>query len=305
MKRNAFTLIELLVVIAIIAILAAILFPVFARAKQAAKKTQDLSNLKQLALSAIMYSGDADDMFPRNDYPDPKRQSWAPWTWREVTAPYIKNGITNYTWVSTDGSSQPYADDGIYQSPGSPLPRAPRQYAANQFLMPSYMRWNDWNSSGNPAFDQRTGAAPVPSVSQTNLPRPANTLMLVPQGIDTSDWNSGNLIMESGVWWWQGAGAAIKGATIPPKWDADSSVHDNYDGDLNKTGPYSALPRFRYNGTANVAWGDGHAKAKRKGALSWCTDMFVKGGIVDPWDTGHDNSWAFGAGNACAGYDQG
>jgi prepilin-type N-terminal cleavage/methylation domain-containing protein len=50
MKQSGFTLIELLVVIAIIAILAAILFPVFAQAKDAAKKTQSLSNIKQLAL---------------------------------------------------------------------------------------------------------------------------------------------------------------------------------------------------------------------------------------------------------------
>ena len=64
MKIKAFTLIELLVVIAIIAILAAILFPVFAQAKVAAKGAADLSNVKQLALGTVMYSGDYDDLFP-------------------------------------------------------------------------------------------------------------------------------------------------------------------------------------------------------------------------------------------------
>lgn len=63
MKR-AFTLIELLVVIAIIAILAAILFPVFAQAKEAAKRTACLSNAKQIGLSQKMYSTDADDALP-------------------------------------------------------------------------------------------------------------------------------------------------------------------------------------------------------------------------------------------------
>jgi len=58
---KAFTLIELLVVIAIIAILAAILFPVFAQAKAAAKRTVSLSNQKQLDLACLMYSGDFDD----------------------------------------------------------------------------------------------------------------------------------------------------------------------------------------------------------------------------------------------------
>src|SRR5437764_1418536 len=63
LKRRAFTLIELLVVIAIIAILAAILFPVFARAREAARKTSCLSNLKQLCLASQMYKSDYDEAF--------------------------------------------------------------------------------------------------------------------------------------------------------------------------------------------------------------------------------------------------
>jgi prepilin-type N-terminal cleavage/methylation domain-containing protein len=62
--RKAFTLIELLVVIAIIAILAAILFPVFAQAKEAAKKSASLSNVKQTALGIILYTSDYDDNYP-------------------------------------------------------------------------------------------------------------------------------------------------------------------------------------------------------------------------------------------------
>ena len=63
-ESRGFTLIELLVVIAIIAILAAILFPVFAQAKLAAKKAVDISNEKQIALGAIMYANDYDDKVP-------------------------------------------------------------------------------------------------------------------------------------------------------------------------------------------------------------------------------------------------
>ena len=68
MKPKAFTLIELLVVIAIIAILAAILFPVFAQAKAAAKKTACLSGAKQVGLASTMYSADYDDMFSTQGY---------------------------------------------------------------------------------------------------------------------------------------------------------------------------------------------------------------------------------------------
>lgn len=64
MSRRAFTLIELLVVIAIIAILAAILFPVFAQAKEAAKKTGCVSNAKQMGLVMTLYANDHDDRLP-------------------------------------------------------------------------------------------------------------------------------------------------------------------------------------------------------------------------------------------------
>jgi len=65
--RKAFTLIELLVVIAIIAILAAILFPVFAQAKAAAKKISAVSNVNQIGKAVMIYMGDSDDFYPRND----------------------------------------------------------------------------------------------------------------------------------------------------------------------------------------------------------------------------------------------
>jgi len=92
MSRNhrAFTLIELLVVIAIIAILAAILFPVFAQAKAAAKNTSDLSNLKQLTLGVIMYSNDCDDVFSDANSNDPDAGTFSR-TWVEKTYPYVKN----------------------------------------------------------------------------------------------------------------------------------------------------------------------------------------------------------------------
>ena len=67
LSKRAFTLIELLVVIAIIAILAAILFPVFAQAKAAAKKTSSLSNVKQQATGIAIYNGDSDDVMPASN----------------------------------------------------------------------------------------------------------------------------------------------------------------------------------------------------------------------------------------------
>src|SRR2546429_8509984 len=70
-RKTGFTLIELLVVIAIIAILAAILFPVFAQAREAARKTSSLSNTKQLGLGVMMYVQDYDEMYPCNSWDTP------------------------------------------------------------------------------------------------------------------------------------------------------------------------------------------------------------------------------------------
>jgi prepilin-type N-terminal cleavage/methylation domain-containing protein/prepilin-type processing-associated H-X9-DG protein len=92
--RRGFTLIELLVVIAIIAILAAILFPVFAKAREKARQTACLSNLKQLGLSIIMYADDYDGVYPMN-YQDassgPGTAAQIPLTWPNRLLPYLKN----------------------------------------------------------------------------------------------------------------------------------------------------------------------------------------------------------------------
>jgi prepilin-type N-terminal cleavage/methylation domain-containing protein/prepilin-type processing-associated H-X9-DG protein len=87
MKRG-FTLIELLVVIAIIAILAAILFPVFARAREKARQTACLSNVKQLALGCHMYAQDYDERFPCVQH----RYGHSPTRfWFQVIQPYVMN----------------------------------------------------------------------------------------------------------------------------------------------------------------------------------------------------------------------
>jgi len=85
--RKGFTLIELLVVIAIIAILAAILFPVFAKAREKARQSSCLSNVKQLALANMQYAQDYDERtLPYSTLP-----SGGGYMWFELCQPYIKN----------------------------------------------------------------------------------------------------------------------------------------------------------------------------------------------------------------------
>jgi prepilin-type N-terminal cleavage/methylation domain-containing protein/prepilin-type processing-associated H-X9-DG protein len=86
-SRAGFTLIELLVVIAIIAILAAILFPVFAQAREKARQASCQSNLKQYAAATLMYIQDYDELFPMNSY----LQGTCVSTFYLAVDPYVKN----------------------------------------------------------------------------------------------------------------------------------------------------------------------------------------------------------------------
>jgi len=90
--RSGFTLIELLVVIAIIAILAAILFPVFAQAREAARKTQCASNLRQIGTALMMYSQDFDEVFPNRMLATPTAAFGEnDLSWRTLIQPYVKS----------------------------------------------------------------------------------------------------------------------------------------------------------------------------------------------------------------------
>jgi prepilin-type N-terminal cleavage/methylation domain-containing protein/prepilin-type processing-associated H-X9-DG protein len=121
--RSGFTLIELLVVIAIIAILAAILFPVFAQAKLAAKKTSDLSNFKQNDLAAFMYANDSDDGLPDSPADGIATESYV---YFAKLLPYTKNKNI------TKSPSSPYQEGTVQANQGA----VPSALGGGQYITP-------------------------------------------------------------------------------------------------------------------------------------------------------------------------
>ncbi len=144
-RTNAFTLIELLVVIAIIAILAAILFPVFAQARESARQTACLSNGKQIGLGLAMYVQDYDESFPPADFGGPVTQSpFTQFAWYsgaggsvyyppccfDLLQPYEKN--TQVHKCPSDNSGIPAQLPLKVNGAGQPL--QPVSYALNRYF---------------------------------------------------------------------------------------------------------------------------------------------------------------------------
>ncbi len=186
MRKRAFTLIELLVVIAIIAILAAILFPVFAQARTAAKKTADLSNTKQLGIATMLYLNDNDDTYPSSNFRIDANGSSALGDvhWSIVIQPYVKS---NDVWVSPGDPLRGWApacfnaatNNGGFGVPSGQVNncslmgynagiytlQVPRiSYTANQLIMPRKRRAADTSYV----------------ISSTNVDDTSGTILLAP-----------------------------------------------------------------------------------------------------------------------------
>jgi len=200
MHKRAFTLIELLVVIAIIAILAAILFPVFAQAKLAAKKAVDGSNIKQIGLGMLMYANDYDDKFCQSSFSGDKS------SWDYMIYPYMKSGKAGKT---DDGSDVKYSaniDTGVFRSPADDLSRrygaTPRSYA----LASNFPGWGniDWSNWPIPPSDPRQGFQPLfanGSRSQSDMADVAGTFMIVTVTEENNAWANGDAGAAFGPLW--------------------------------------------------------------------------------------------------------
>jgi prepilin-type N-terminal cleavage/methylation domain-containing protein len=268
-SKKAFTLIELLVVIAIIAILAAILFPVFAQAKLAAKKTQSLSNIKQIGLGLQMYIGDFDDRYDAsaNLIPGP----WGEYSstgvdqhikWDINVQPYIKSiniffspadSLAGKTLVSTE----PWAGVGI-------------SYATNGYLN----GWDGtaWDGSSGGGFNLHgpmgiechcwlsSGDGQFGSMNSSQITQPSGTILLAEQ--DADDVQAKSPCCGGGNWSAYGPWGVINdladgvwGPSAIPH--GESTVAAAFD-----KGNQGALS-VKYSGQTPLVFCDGHAKSMK------------------------------------------
>jgi prepilin-type N-terminal cleavage/methylation domain-containing protein/prepilin-type processing-associated H-X9-DG protein len=175
MQKRAFTLIELLVVIAIIAILAAILFPVFAQAREKARQTSCLSNQKQMGLGVMMYTQDYDETLPSAYYYNNDNDSSGGYThWSGVVQPYVKNlGI----FVCPSDKNRGLAPTNFignnlgYGAPSGQIAQFPA-IQDNQAPRLSYV------ANGAVISRKRRTADPGNVVSLASMDAPASTIMV-------------------------------------------------------------------------------------------------------------------------------
>ena len=162
MKRRGFTLIELLVVIAIIAILAAILFPVFAQAREKARMAACQSNLKQIGNAITMYAQDFDEQYPHS--------SWG-------VAPVCANFMARSTHQGWIGNIlYPYTKNAqIYQCPSNPRPMTTNGGITNgQFTCGNQVAYVNFSYAYNYARLVQSGSG----IAMSQIQHPANQLVM-------------------------------------------------------------------------------------------------------------------------------
>jgi len=262
-RSRGFTLIELLVVIAIIAILAAILFPVFARARENARRTSCLSNIKQFGLAVMQYVQDYDETYPpaaiKTTQTPPDGYFWyneggnAYWFWPQILYPYHKSTDMFYCPSS---SVQSRHDDGSLRTEKAPHMG---NYGTNSLIMPS-------NSKGK---------------AMAAITSPASVYLFM----DSGGWylNPSLVLAPRGYYWYlpgSGPGSPTNVALTGSYELLDSAM----------TGDFSSGRHF---GGVNMAFADGHVKWLRSSVVyneaKKCTATCT-GSTDSAWNPGRSGS---------------
>lgn len=235
--RSGFTLIELLVVIAVIAILAAILFPVFAQAREKARQASCQSNLRQLGLATLMYSQDYDEVYPLYQYDDCAGF---------VCYQYWFGRRTDTGWDKTLGLIYPYMKNHQVQ-------RCPSFTARPRFGDGNGYGYN-WGYIGSDYW-MTYSWPPLNPASQAALSAPADKALFADAGFVNVPWFGGDgQVMETA------------GIDPPSAWWGNPTVDFRHvdNGKIIDT----AAQQVTHKGLANFTFADGHVKAFKQQAVT-------------------------------------
>jgi len=268
--RRGFTLIELLVVIAIIAILAAILFPVFAQAREKARATMCLSNMKQIGLGTMIYVQDYDEKYPMSQ----SYHNGVQVTWNALLEPYIKADKTNF---AADGQLQSWGQGPLFRCPSFPDPNQSSVYGVHYDLFTD--EWLDGvNSAGKP------------TIAMAALDAPADKIIVAEKGRTEGPWGWGYFA----TWQWDWADSVMTNGQYDESKDNSNISIGKYDptkGDCDGSASVDAVwagcgmqPRYRHTGTSNFVFGDGHAKAIHKGGVKWYKNIYIPVNAAGGWN---------------------
>ena len=241
-SRSGFTLIELLVVIAIIAILAAILFPVFQKVRENARRASCQSNLKQIGLAMVQYTQDADEMYPGSYKNSPAGRV----KWTELIYPFTKAyGIYTCPDRTTHENIDGPGPGGIMTAAANPDTFKGTDYSYNCVQGP--------NSVGVPApgNDDSLGA-PLALVTE-----PSQTILITEGNPDNGGQDNT----------YDSAFTDIGPGNCCTVYYAGSTGGGGWGGNANPNAP-SGSKNFdhRHTGGSNILWYDGHVKWARTSA---------------------------------------
>lgn len=250
LRKAGFTLIELLVVVAIIGMLAALLFPVFGRARENARRSSCQSNLKQIGLGLTQYLQDFDEAFPFYGVPSPRI-----YYWMDALFPYVKTEMVfdcpSGNWIA-----------GQHERYNYNMNRGTDLYSRGSYgINLAYYNRTPYTM---PVSDANTSTFHVTKLS--SLASPAGTIWAA----DSSGTASHRMAWDT--------------STIP-----SIAMNGEVPYLVAPIAPTTTNTTARHLGTSNVLWADGHVKAMRLEALlersngADCTATTVAAQACSPW----------------------